>query len=93
MLIYNVKNNTGVQLDWLTNDFDEIEKTLEIDKDLGKGRRQRKDIDYSDNLTEREFLQALEEGNLDVAVEQKHIRKQNRKNALTSQDGSFSKFL
>jgi ATP-dependent helicase STH1/SNF2 len=65
--------------EWLKNDVEEVEKTLENDEDLGKGRRQRKDIDYSDNLTEREFLQALEEGNLDDAVEQKRVRKQNRK--------------
>ena len=65
--------------EWLRKDVDEIEKTLENDEDLGKGRRQRKDVDYSDNLTEREFLQALEEGNLDDAVEQKRVRKQNRK--------------
>lgn len=49
---------------------------------MGKGHRQRKDIDYSDNLTEKEFLQALEEGNLDDAVEQKRQRKQNRRNPL-----------
>jgi hypothetical protein len=72
--------------EWLKNDVDEVEKTLENDEDFGKGRRQRKDIDYSDNLTEREFLLALEEGNLDDAVEQKRIRKQNRKTGLSSQD-------
>lgn len=72
--------------DWLKNDVDEVEKTLENDDDFGKGRRQRKDVDYSDNLTEREFLQALEEGNLDGAAEQKRIRKQNRKNALLQDD-------
>ncbi|CAF3711140.1 unnamed protein product [Adineta steineri] len=64
---------------WLKNDVDKIEKTLKNDDDLGKGRRQRKDIDYSDTLTDKEFLQALEEGNLDDATEQKRIRKQNRK--------------
>ncbi|CAF4757373.1 unnamed protein product, partial [Rotaria magnacalcarata] len=57
--------------------------------DFGKGRRQRKDVDYSDNLTEREFLQALEEGNLDDAVEQKRVRKQNRKNALSTDDNDI----
>ena len=65
--------------DWLKNNVDEVEKTLENDDDIGKGRRQRKEIDYSDNLTEREFLQALEEGNLDDAVEQKRQRKQARR--------------
>ncbi|CAF0887112.1 unnamed protein product [Adineta steineri] len=65
---------------WLKNDVDKIEKTLKNDDDdFGKGCRQRKDIDYSDTLTDKEFLQALEEGNLDDATEQKRIRKQNRK--------------
>ncbi|CAF2217431.1 unnamed protein product [Rotaria magnacalcarata] len=75
--------------DWLKNDVEEVEKTLENDDDFGKGRRQRKDVDYSDNLTEREFLQALEEGNLDDAVEQKRVRKQNRKNALSTDDNDI----
>lgn len=75
--------------EWLKNDVDQVEKTLENDEDLGKGRRQRKDIDYSDKLTEKEFLQALEEGNLDDAVEQKRVRKQNRKNLLSSQDNDL----
>ena len=75
--------------EWLKNDVDEVEKTLEIDEDLGKGHRQRKDIDYSDNLTEREFLQALEEGNLDDAVEQKRTRKRIRKSTLQLQDNGI----
>jgi ATP-dependent helicase STH1/SNF2 len=75
--------------DWLKNDVEQVEKTLENYEDFGKGRRQRKDIDYSDNLTEREFLQALEEGNLDDALEQKRIRKQNRKNLSSSQDNDI----
>ena len=65
--------------EWLKNNVEEVEKTLEKADETGKGHRQRKDVDYSDNLTEREFLQALEEGNLDDAVEQKRQRKQNRK--------------
>lgn len=75
--------------DWLKNDVEEVEKTLENDEDFGKGRRQRKDVDYSDNLTEREFLQALEEGNLDDAVEQKRQRKQSRKSQLNSSNGEL----
>ncbi|CAF1017707.1 unnamed protein product, partial [Adineta ricciae] len=71
---------------WLKNDVDEVGKTLQSDEDFGKGRRQRKDIDYSDNLTEREFLQALEEGNLEDAIEQKRIRKQTRKSGNSLQD-------
>ena len=75
--------------DWLKNDVEEVEKTLENDEDFGKGRRQRKDIDYSDHLTEREFVNALEEGNLDDAVEQKRQRKQSRKSALLSQNNDM----
>jgi hypothetical protein len=75
--------------EWLKNDVEEVEKTLENDEDFGKGRRQRKDVDYSDNLTEKEFLQALEEGNLDDAVEQKRQRKQTRRHLLSSQDNDL----
>lgn len=71
---------------WLKNDVEEVEKTLVNDDDFGKGRRQRKDVDYTDNLTEKEFLQALEEGNLDDAVEQKRQRKQSRKSTLSQDD-------
>lgn len=74
--------------EWLKHDVDQVEKTLEIEEDFGKGRRQRKDIDYSDNLTEREFLQALEEGNLDETVEQKRLQKQNRKSNSSLQDNN-----
>lgn len=68
--------------DWLKNNVDEVEKTLDNHDEIGKGRRQRKEIDYSDNLTEKEFLQALEEGNLDDAVEQKRQRKLNPRRHL-----------
>jgi len=70
--------------DWLKNDVDQVEKTLENDQDLGKGRRQRKEIDYSDNLTEREFLQALEDENLDEIIEQKRQRKQQIETTTTT---------
>ncbi|CAF3430093.1 unnamed protein product [Rotaria socialis] len=74
--------------DWLKRDVDQVEKTLENDEDFGKGRRQRKDVDYSDNLTEREFLQALEEGNLDETVEQRRLQKQSRKHISSLQDNN-----
>ncbi|CAF1259304.1 unnamed protein product, partial [Didymodactylos carnosus] len=65
--------------EWLKKNVDEVEQTLENEDDFGKGRRQRKDVDYSDNLTEREFLAALEEGNLDDVEQQKRQRKQTKK--------------
>jgi SWI/SNF-related matrix-associated actin-dependent regulator of chromatin subfamily A member 2/4 len=44
------------------------------------GPRQRKEVDYSDQLTEREFLKACEEGgNLDEISDKKKVRKANRK--------------
>lgn len=43
------------------------------------GPRQRKEVDYSDQLTEREFLKACEEGDLDDIIDKKKIRKEKRK--------------
>ena len=43
------------------------------------GPRQRKEVDYSDQLTEREFLKAVEDGNLDEISDKKKSRKASRK--------------
>lgn len=53
---------------WLLKDEKELEKMrLEAeDAELyGRGTRVRKEVDYTDALTEKEFLKAVEEGNLD----------------------------
>lgn len=54
---------------WLLRDSEEIEAMTfaeEEEKFFGTGaKRQRKEIDYSDNLTEKQWLKALEDGNLE----------------------------
>lgn len=45
---------------------------------LAKGR-QRKEVDYSDALTERQFLKAIEEGDLEEAEENSRQQKAKRK--------------
>ncbi|XP_065360102.1 ATP-dependent helicase brm isoform X2 [Calliphora vicina] len=50
--------------DWLTKDDDEVERwhTYEEDIILGRGSRQRKEVDYTDSLTEKELLRAIDDG-------------------------------
>lgn len=51
---------------WLLKDDAEVERLTnddEEDKIFGRGSRQRKEVDYTDQLNEREFLQAIEDGN------------------------------
>ncbi|OTF70525.1 global transcription activator SNF2L2-like protein, partial [Euroglyphus maynei] len=53
---------------WLLKDDFEVERLAneeEEDKLFGRGSRQRKEVDYSDSLTERQWLKAIEDGNYD----------------------------
>ena len=47
---------------WLTKDPNKLENTI-IDQEtldlLGRGTRQRKEVDYSDSLTEKEWLRVM----------------------------------
>jgi SWI/SNF-related matrix-associated actin-dependent regulator of chromatin subfamily A protein 2/4 len=62
---------------WLLKDDKEIARIqLEEENEIyGRGVRARKEVDYSDALTEREFLRAVEDGTLDEACENKKKRK------------------
>ena len=67
---------------WLLKDDSQLEKMRAEaeEKDLfAKGARVRKEVDYSDSLTEREFLKAVEDGNLDEVSEKKKGRRAQRK--------------
>ena len=67
---------------WLLKDDTQLEKMRAEaeEKDLfAKGARVRKEVDYSDSLTEREFLKAVEDGNLDEVSEKKKGRRAQRK--------------
>ena len=53
---------------WLIKDDAEVERLTneeEEDKLFGRGSRQRKEVDYSDSLTEKQWLKAIEDGNID----------------------------
>ena len=67
---------------WLLKDDKELEK-MKLDAQesevYGRGTRVRKDVDYSETLTEKEFLKAVEDGNLDEACENKRKRKVTKK--------------
>lgn len=51
--------------DWLVKEDDEVERwTYDENEDsfLGRGTRQRKEVDYTDSLTEKEWLKAIDDG-------------------------------
>ncbi|XP_013396616.1 transcription activator BRG1 isoform X1 [Lingula anatina] len=57
---------------WLVKDEKELERLAyedEEEKLFGRGSRQRKEVDYSEGFTEREWLRAIEEGTLDELEE------------------------
>ncbi|KAM7286817.1 transcription activator BRG1 isoform X1 [Ixodes scapularis] len=71
---------------WLLKDDAEVERLTneeEEDKIFGRGNRQRKEVDYSDALTDKEWLRAVEDGNLD----EMETRKRSRKSVCPSNNG------
>ena len=59
---------------WLIKDEEEVEQMAYEEKEewiFGLGKRQRKEVDYSEALTERQWLKALEDGNIEQAEEAK----------------------
>lgn len=57
--------------EWMSKDEEEVERLTceeEEERFFGRGNRQKKDVDYSDSLTEKEWLKAIgameEEGNI-----------------------------
>ncbi|XP_045467902.1 ATP-dependent helicase brm isoform X1 [Harmonia axyridis] len=50
--------------DWLVKEEDEVDPWNYEDTEslLGRGSRQRKEVDYTDSLTEKEWLKAIDEG-------------------------------
>ena len=54
--------------------FEENEERI-----FGLGKRQRKEVDYSEALTEGQWLKALEDGNIEQAEETKKQRKRRKK--------------
>ena len=51
----------------------------EVDLEIhGRGNREKKQVDYSDNLTENQFLRAVEAGTLNEAMDKSRDRKARR---------------
>ncbi|KAK9499007.1 hypothetical protein O3M35_003529 [Rhynocoris fuscipes] len=50
--------------DWLVKNDDEVERWTyeESEVQMGRGNRQRKEVDYTDSLTEKEWLKAIDDG-------------------------------
>jgi len=66
---------------WLLKDDAEVEKlTMDDDDDkiFGRGSRQRKDVDYTDSLTDKQWLKAIEDGSLDGFDEEIEIEKKDK---------------
>ncbi|XP_010791079.1 transcription activator BRG1-like isoform X2 [Notothenia coriiceps] len=73
---------------WIMKDDAEVERLTceeEEEKLFGRGSRERKEVDYSDSLTEKQWLksvfpmQAIEEGKLDELEEEVRHKKTTRK--------------
>ncbi|XP_063431293.1 probable global transcription activator SNF2L2 isoform X2 [Mytilus trossulus] len=63
--------------EWILKDENEVDRlTFEDENEIyGKGSRQRKEVDYTDSLTEKQWVKAIEDGNLDEVEEQQKVTK------------------
>ena len=79
---------------WLLKDVDEVEQ-MEYEESEGKlfatGKRQRKEVDYSESLTEKEWLKALEDGNIEQAEEKKKKRRRKRRDVAIADEPKVNK--
>ncbi|XP_011302316.1 ATP-dependent helicase brm isoform X2 [Fopius arisanus] len=67
--------------DWLVKDDDEVERwTYEEDEDafLGRGSRQRKEVDYTDSLTEKEWLKAIDDDGIEYEEEEEDDKRKKK---------------
>ncbi|XP_059403112.1 transcription activator BRG1-like [Carassius carassius] len=67
---------------WIMKDDAEVERLTceeEEEKMFGRGSRQRKEVDYSDSLTEKQWLKAIEDGTLEEIEEEVRHKKTTRK--------------
>nr|AML25530.1 ATP-dependent chromatin remodeler brahma [Euschistus heros] len=85
--------------DWLVKNDDEIEKWTyeETEVQMGRGNRQRKEVDYTDSLTEKEWLKAIDDNVDDFdddeeeEVKTKKRGKRRRRGEDDEEDASTSK--
>ncbi|XP_043275129.1 ATP-dependent helicase brm-like isoform X2 [Venturia canescens] len=67
--------------DWLVKDDEEVERWAydeDEDRFLGRGSRQRKEVDYSDSLTEKEWLKAIDEDGVEYEEEEEEDKEKKR---------------
>uniref|UniRef100_A0A7N8XCW7 SWI/SNF related BAF chromatin remodeling complex subunit ATPase 2 n=1 Tax=Mastacembelus armatus TaxID=205130 RepID=A0A7N8XCW7_9TELE len=83
---------------WIIKDDAEVERLTyeeEEEKMFGRGSRCRRDVDYSDTLTEKQWLRAIEDGNLEEMEEEIRLKKRKRKRRqdkdLSSRDDGGTK--
>ncbi|TGZ75143.1 hypothetical protein CRM22_000544 [Opisthorchis felineus] len=74
---------------WIIRDEAELERSLLMEDGVFGLKRQRKEVDYSDALTERQFLKAIDEGSLEEAEERQRQRRAARKKRKRIDDSSF----
>ncbi|XP_076275464.1 ATP-dependent helicase brm-like isoform X1 [Rhynchophorus ferrugineus] len=78
--------------EWLVKDDDEVDSWKfedESDTLLGRGTRQRKEVDYADSLTEKEWLKAIDEdGDYDEEEEEEEKIKKKRGRKRKKKDDS-----
>ncbi|XP_023676416.1 probable global transcription activator SNF2L2 [Paramormyrops kingsleyae] len=75
---------------WIIKDDAEVERLTceeEEEKIFGRGSRHRRDVDYSDALTEKQWLRAIEDGNLEEIEEEIRLKKRKRKRHVDKDTG------
>ncbi|XP_036381989.1 probable global transcription activator SNF2L2 isoform X3 [Megalops cyprinoides] len=83
---------------WIIKDDAEVERLTceeEEEKIFGRGSRHRRDVDYSDALTEKQWLRAIEDGNLEEMEEEIRLKKRKRRRHVdkdsSKEDGEKAK--
>ncbi|KAI1900375.1 hypothetical protein AGOR_G00049310 [Albula goreensis] len=75
---------------WIIKDDAEVERLTceeEEEKIFGRGSRHRRDVDYSDALTEKQWLRAIEDGNLEEMEEEIRLKKRKRRRHADKDSG------
>ncbi|XP_066566718.1 putative global transcription activator SNF2L2 isoform X3 [Amia ocellicauda] len=75
---------------WIIKDDAEVERLTceeEEEKIFGRGSRSRRDVDYSDALTEKQWLRAIEDGNLEEMEEEIRLKKRKRRRHVDKDSG------
>lgn len=82
--------------DWLTNHDEEMDRWNDDEDDatiLGRGSRQRKEVDYTDSLTEKEWLKAIDGDDIEfddeLEAEDRDRKRKGKKRKKESDDESI----